>query len=190
MTTLSRILRWPFRVLLGLYVVGQLAFLVVGNLSPVAQHFQEYYKKKPVVEAWAPEWPREEGTTYKYVGKSELVTRRYGELVCQPQNWSLFAPTVWGVVPFPAVEFRWQDGKPPPPGYRRSDNEPEDVNAFLKVGKFRLRRYEGGFALVGLYLTPEQSLDDVAVSWQTRIRKQVRDEWRAIRAYMQWRWEA
>ncbi len=95
----------------------------------------------------------------------------------QEQGWRLFAPDTVRWTSFVAVEFRWDDdvealgdrleGKavvalgggqllplldasPEPtadPVVVLSDNEPPDVNRFLRLGKLRLRRYESAFEM-------------------------------------------
>ncbi|HZT80369.1 MAG TPA: hypothetical protein VFA26_09110 [Gemmataceae bacterium] len=201
MTALLRALRGSARALLGLFVLGQLAFLGVANFAKVAQHFQSAYKDEPAVHAWLPEWAEDDSRLNKTIAGAGKVASRYADLIEQPQSWSLFAPGVWEQVPFLAVEFRWDDEPPAgeeapdagdgPPAwvYLRSDNEPKDPHAYFRVGKYRLRRYESNVGEIALRRGPDESPDDVALAWHDRIQKLVREEGEGLRAYLVWRWE-
>ncbi len=87
-----------------------------------------------------------------------------------------------------------QQGELPPASWRndahlsiflRSENEPTDIHRFFRVGKFRLRRFE---TTIDLSLTSDgKSADEVADSWREAIEGKVREENKAIEAYLRWR---
>jgi hypothetical protein len=69
--------------------------------------------------------------------------------------------------------------------FLRSDNEPPNIHRFFRVGKFRLRRFE---ASIDVPLTNERvEADEVADSWRESIEDKVREEGKAIEAYLRWR---
>ncbi|MCS6851158.1 MAG: hypothetical protein NZ700_08330 [Gemmataceae bacterium] len=175
------------RVALGLFVIGQLVFLVTANLLRWVDSLRPRLKEKEWVKVIAPDWVAETGHVYDAMHVVSGLTRRWSQLTGQPQNWSLFAPVVADHVPFPAVELRWTAEAPPRSVWVLSDNEPEDVRAFFRIGKFRLRRYESVLSL-GLW-RGEHQLDEVADGWRQRIERLVRQEGAAIQAYCRWRGE-
>jgi hypothetical protein len=162
------------RVLLGLFVSWQLLFLLVSNLLGTLQDIRPHLVGQlPAVAQVAPAWSNGEGSVHAALQRTTRAARRYAELTGQPQDWSLFAPAVAHEVPFLAVELRWDDPSGqdrtsalPRPVWLLSDNEPPDPNRFLRVGNFRLRRFEGTIDL-----------------------EKVAPDWRAILAYLRWRWD-
>ena len=161
----------PRQVLLGLFVLFQLAFLVVSNLLGAVKWGATEAKDKPreLINRLAPRFAEEEGHTWKWADEFETIVRRYTQLTGQDQEWSLFAPSVGKATGFPAVVMIWDD--PPsagpsvkeltlkhdeekgfdwwtaklPPRFELllSENEPTDINDYLRFGKCRVRRYEG-----------------------------------------------
>lgn len=67
-----------------------------------------------------------------------------------------------------------------------SENEPEDIHAFQRFGKFRLRRYEGQLG-VTLVSYSDETEAETAKRWRELIRKELRRDWDATLAYMKWR---
>jgi hypothetical protein len=83
---------------------------------------------------------------------------------------------------------------PPPAAWRQhqdtaavllSANEPKDVRHYLKLGRFRLRRYESNIDVS--LASPDKNPDAVVDSWRENIEDRVRDHWRLMAAYMQWK---
>jgi hypothetical protein len=70
-----------------------------------------------------------------------------------------------------------------------SDNEPEDLRRYLRLGRFRLRRYEGNLDLI-LSVRPDKTPAEETDRWRQRIEDKVSSEWRCLQAYLQWRWRA
>jgi hypothetical protein len=205
----SRAIRWCASLGLGLFVLWQLLFLLGANFAEVAEHYQEHYQERAKRTnhrpAWVPEslaprfdqWLDGRGRFHKAVKKTDKIASRWGEFLCQQQRWSLFAPGVWYETAFLAVEIRWDDGLPGqqalrdsqrPPVYLRSENEPADINRFLRWGRFRLRKYEEN-------LTPElgpastETPGEARLSWKDRIESKVRDKSDTVLAYLRWRWQ-
>jgi hypothetical protein len=154
-------------------------------------------KRSPQAEALVAPWldaekgkARDEttiGAIYVWVGKR---TTWWARKLKQEQGWSLFAPDVVDWTCFPSLELRWEG----PLGSRRdpvilaSENEPPDKSRFLRLGRFRLRRYEALFDVrpiepeEGADLSPEQK-DELGDRMASMVRK--RDD--NILAYMRWR---
>ncbi|MCI0463831.1 MAG: hypothetical protein L0Z62_43410 [Gemmataceae bacterium] len=70
----------------------------------------------------------------------------------------------------------------------RSNNEPEDVNAYFRIGRFRLRRYEGNVSLI-LRPWSGETNTETTERWQRQIKKHVNKYGDVTHAYMRWRWE-
>jgi hypothetical protein len=83
---------------------------------------------------------------------------------------------------------------PPPVAWRRqpdtaivllSANEPKDVRRYVKLGRFRLRRYESNIDVS--LASADKNPNAVVDSWRENIEDRVRDHWRLMEAYMRWR---
>jgi hypothetical protein len=100
-------------VLLGFFVLFQLAFLLVSNFYGFVSYVLP--KKtpdnlRPVVNQAIPDFIYEAGHGWKWGGELETNIRRWTQLTGQEQAWSLFAPNVGEATGFPAVVFLWDDG--------------------------------------------------------------------------------
>src|SRR5262249_27869362 len=76
------------------------------------------------------------------------ATTTWSNLTGQPQDWSLFTGG-YTMLAFPVLEVYWDE--PDAAGLTParsetvlSENEPPDIHYYWRVGKFRLRRLEGG----------------------------------------------
>lgn len=186
MPRLRRACRRVASFALGLFVLWQLLFLFGDNVSKFLLNEREAF---PALGRAAPEFAGGKGVAYGAVEQASEVGSRWLELTNQAQTWSLFAPNIWQDIPFVAVEFRWDEASGLPPVFLLSDNEPADPGCYLRLGKFRVRRYESNIdvnLLHGLADPTEQPKDD----WYFAFRNKVRREWRAMHAYLKWRWEA
>jgi hypothetical protein len=194
--------RWSAQLFLGLFVVWQLLFLIGANFGEVAERYQEYWKENEIKPAWIPasrrpqfeEWLNNEGRFYKSLKKVDQIASRWSELTGQHEQWSLFAPGVWDNAAFLAVEFRWDEGQPgqqespgcrAPPVYLLSENEPDNVNRYIRLGRFRLRKYEENLTP---YLSERETASEAKLSWRDSIERKVRKRSEAINAYLRWRW--
>jgi hypothetical protein len=158
-------LRRPAQVFLGLFVIGQLTFLLSSNGIALFARIRESRDLSAPVSAVAD------------------VDARWSRLTGQPQHWSLFAPQVDTATTFPAVELRWKNRAPV---LLLSDNEPDNALRFFRSGGFRLRCYEDELAVPQL-LPPDMILDDVVDRWRADIAAAVRRNWRPMRAFLRWR---
>lgn len=70
-----------------------------------------------------------------------------------------------------------------------SENEPEDLHAFFRVGKFRVRRYEGSIDLT-LSIPEGETAAAMADRWRERIAHRVHHDGAYLHAYMRWRLRA
>jgi hypothetical protein len=212
---LRRVGCWIARAVLGAFVIWQFAFVVGLNFCEVTRHYVGTYPEQ--VGEVSPSLLDAESPTSRRLAKLEQVCTRWAEFTGQLQNWSLFAPDVWANTPFVAVEFRWDEEPanacaaaglvaalaaseplpgvtawaataPRPPDYVLSDNEPRDIHCYFRVGRFRLRRFEGNID-VSLAVDPGKTDDDMLDKWRTSIRNRVSAEALAVRAYLEWRWQ-
>src|SRR5262245_25331388 len=177
------------QVALGLFIVGQLAFLGAFNLLSFLDSARPKLKDRRLVETLVPGWTDQHGHAHDAVQVVTGLANRWEQLTGQPQDWSLFAPNVDDKIPFLAVKLRWDDKPHDAPGeveLLRSENEPADVNHFFRLGRFRLRRYEASLD-IGLHLPEGKSADDMSDQWRQRVEKHVRQKWREIHAYLRLR---
>ncbi|MFN4261822.1 MAG: hypothetical protein ACK4RK_21280 [Gemmataceae bacterium] len=205
------------QVVLGLFIVWQLIFLIGGNLGGVLDRYRLDWQEPHWMAAVAPRWVAGEEHFHDASEMFNGITRRWGELTGQPQNWSLFAPNVAAVSPFPAVELRWDDdphsaegiagrlsplaaqhpgevaawevaarSSPYPSFFLLSDNEPDNLHSYWRVGRFRLRRYEAS-GLEVILTSNDRSQAEVADAWRERIENKVRRDGECIKAYLRWR---
>jgi hypothetical protein len=181
------------QTLLGLFVVGQLVYLVSANLIGFMKDNRAEMGPQmcQVVEAVAPGWPDERGHVWNLLEHLAKTDRMWSDLTGQAQTWSLFAPTIGRECVFPALELRWHDDSEVAPAPHAtelvlSENEPTDPEHYFRIGNFRMRRYENNIALtLRPYAgeTPEQTNE----RWRDAIRAHVTDYAQIIRGYMQWR---
>jgi hypothetical protein len=101
----------PRQVVLGLFIVGQLAFLVLYNLIQLCQDAQARLNSTTaaVVDRIVPGYSKKSGHAWMILDEVYTPLRRWGQLTGQDQSWSLFAPGVAKVTGFPAVRFSWED---------------------------------------------------------------------------------
>jgi hypothetical protein len=101
----------PRQVVLGIFVVGQLAFLVLSNLIGLYQDAQPRLDPQiaAVVDRILPGYSTKQGHAWMLVDEASTPLRRWAQLTGQDQSWSLFAPGVAKVTGFPAVQFVWDE---------------------------------------------------------------------------------
>jgi hypothetical protein len=166
------------QVILGLFVLGQLVFILAANFLPLLQ--------AALVKQSAP------GS--EAIGLVVEGTRYWGSWTGQLQGWSLFAPAVPKQSVFLAVELRWDDDPhwPAASGKRRvllsSPFEPADRNSYFRpFGSFRvLGGYEAQLNLVALAWDAESHAADPE-EWHRRFADAVRRDHPAMQAYLAWR---
>jgi hypothetical protein len=101
----------PRQVVLGLFIVGQLAFLVLYNLIELCQDAQArlHPRTAVVVDRIVPGYSNKSGHAWMIMDEISTPLRRWAQLTGQDQSWSLFAPAVAKVTGFPAVTFVWDE---------------------------------------------------------------------------------
>lgn len=175
----------PRSVLLGLFIVGQLIFIIGHNLLTLAQELQKEMpaEARGAVRHLAPDWPEKTGHVWNMMEGSTQVMHRWSQVTWQLQTWSLFAPSVGKVCVFPAlllVDDEAPDGSMAPVDapldYEArgrlilSDNEPPDLKRFVRWGNFRLRRFENNLVV---YMTPHP--DETRVEMTERLQKRLKE---------------
>jgi hypothetical protein len=165
-------------VLLGLFVMGQLAFILAANFLPL---LRSALAKKS--------WPGE-----RPVGLVVEGTGYWARWTGQLQGWSLYAPRVPTQSAFVAVQLRWDDDSHWPAQHdaRRelllSSIEPKNPDDYFRpFGTFRLPAYEADLGLVAWSWDAESYAEDPGL-WHQRFVAAVRRDWPAMQAYLAWRW--
>jgi hypothetical protein len=107
----------PRQVALGLFILFQLAFLVVSNVlgfirSVGPEHLKDEPKK--LVNRLVPKFADEEGHIWSWSEKIEAGPRRWMQLTGQDQDWSLFS-SAGKATGFPVVLLLWDDAPPAGP---------------------------------------------------------------------------
>jgi hypothetical protein len=176
--------RLTARLLLGLFVLWQLVFLLASNFFGVYGPLRDGLAAIPYLgDRVFPKANKdeEEPPSTKRVARA---LRRYAYATGQAQHWGLFAPNVTDLIPFVGVLLRWDNEEL---GEHRllSENEPIDRRRFLRVGRFRVRKFESGID-VWPTLT-DGTFDPEAERWASRIRERVEEEEDAMLAYLRWR---
>jgi hypothetical protein len=208
---------------LGLFIVGQLLFLFLRNGVELVEEARTHLPDdvKPRIERIAPGWRDDRGHLKSLLDTIDRVTKRYAQATEQLQTWSLFAPSVGRECVFPALLLRWDEeswsAPPPPPPVQKggpnlplakggpggvmvpaaelflSDNEPPDMTRFLRIGQFRLRKYEASFSLtLRVWEEDNETEAQARERWAGAIRKHLDpdpgdDYGEIILAYMRWR---
>jgi hypothetical protein len=207
----------PRQVLLGIFVVGQLAFLFVGNLLGFVKWVPTDIstESQQRINQVLPQFGDQKGHGWEWTDEIETNLRRYVQLTGQDQDWALFAPTVGKATAFPAVLFRWDEAAPfdrtiagaeytfnakngfhmrldadaPRTEILQSENEPKDVRAYFRFNKCRVRRVEGQF-----WLNPQPNKDEgpeeVASRLTRRVQKFAKEYHEVIVEYLHWRLKA
>src|SRR5277367_2045427 len=115
----------PLRILLGVFVLGQVLFLAGSLVLNLEEAFRPLLEIPPL-------------RTFNENERNGF--RRYGQLTGQRQQWKLFAPEVSKEFAFLGVELRWDDWdlesdsvpvRPLEPVLLRALDEPQDLNAFV-----------------------------------------------------------
>lgn len=211
----------PRQVLLGLFILFQIACLVLGNFLGFIQSSAKQLPEKPVklINRVVPHFVDGQGHGWQWASQVENNLTWWWQLTGQDQEWSLFAPTVGKATGFPCLLLLGDEPTLDEPGMQEalfsfdakngfhlrherlakaqlflSDNEPADVHDFLRLGKCRLRRYEGMLYVstqpqVLLNVEPHrvEKQDEAAVR-VTDAAKQFLNGYKELAlTYMQWR---
>jgi hypothetical protein len=104
------------QVALGLFILFQLAFLLISNpLGAIRQGAPKWTDRpKQVLNRLAPGFADQRGHGWDWCAELDTSLGHWAELTGQEQNWCLFSPSVSKATGFPAVLMLWDD--PPPDG--------------------------------------------------------------------------
>ena len=210
----------PRQVLLGLFILGQLVFLILSNVFSAVKWTPSQTKSETrrLLNRLAPEVAEETGHVWQWGDQIETNLRRWTQLTGQDQDWALFT-NVSKATGFPAVLLLWDEPVPTGPSLPGrepvfdakngfdfvkketkepqatpselllSENEPEDITNFLRLGNCRVRRYEGQ-----LYLNPQpyddESQNQLAERLTRRMRTLLTDYHDPALEYLKWRLKA
>jgi hypothetical protein len=125
----------PRQVLLGLFILVQLAFLFTANVLGFVQWFPtiEHEGSNKLVNRVAPRFAEKQGHGWQWGDQLDGNLRRYTELTGQDQAWSLFAPTVSKATGFPAILLSWDEAVDEP-GFRGGMLSYDATNGFNLCG--------------------------------------------------------
>lgn len=196
-------------VLLGVFICGQLWFLLSHNLFGQLEELQQYTKEEyeavgKSVELLAPGFSSGSGKGHiiDAAGWVRKVNKPWEQLTGQLQMWSLF-PNSYHELIFPAIALRWDsadDGDYPAtdnpdaagviPGrpYRLflTPHEPRDTQAYFRWRQMRMRRLEN-YLVFALRPDGYDKDEDRKRAWTNRIREHLTDRGELIPAYMKLR---
>ncbi len=207
----------PRQVLLGLFILFQLAFLFLSNGLGFLKSAPREMPDRPaeLINRVAPRFADQTGHGWKWLRQIEGNLDWWVQLTGQDQEWALFAPGVARATGFPCVVLLWDDTPPEVPdvkgarlefdagtGYHleldesvqrmvvlRSENEPDDINAYFRVGKCRLRRCEGQL-YQSVLPRPEETPTEAASRVTANVKQMSDDYQELVLAYLQWRVDA
>jgi hypothetical protein len=99
------------QVLLGLFVLWQLAFIVLINLLSMLSRAQRRLPEDlaPVADTVAPGWSGKAGHVHDAFNLVYEVASRYAEATGQTQSWALFSPNTNPHCVYPMLELHWDD---------------------------------------------------------------------------------
>jgi hypothetical protein len=100
----------PRQVVLGLFILFQIAFLVLSNFLGFAQWMAtDSLKDEPKMLAnqLVPKFANEEGHIWAWCDRVDTGTRRWMQLTGQDQDWSLFSPSASKETGVPTVLMLW-----------------------------------------------------------------------------------
>jgi hypothetical protein len=203
-------------IVLGLFILGQLIFLVASNLLGFLATLRDELKEAAPedelareVEHLAPGWLQEEGHLYETQKLIRSALRPWERATGQEQNWALFSPPIAREIVFPAVEFRWDDDQAPYPALAAlAAANPWEVIAVSLAARGRgdvpapivflsdnepadpTRYFRFGQFRVRRFegqLDVTLYPDETPEQWHERIEKRVSREGNPMRYYLGWR---
>ncbi len=103
------------RVLLGLFILGQLIFLLIANVAGMIDSARREGigpPLKPVLGQAAPGFLEEKGHLWEFFQFAHRTAEGWQQLTGQYQTWSLFTAPISRDITFPAVALRWDEDRP------------------------------------------------------------------------------
>ena len=187
----------PRQVLLGLFILFQLAFLLMTNSIGFVKTGAGELPEKPakLANRVVPKFVDETGHGWKWLAKIESGFEMWTQLTGQDQEWALFAPSVTTATGFPCLMLLFDEMPPEASNLKgsmlafdakngwhskldesaqrrvllHSENEPADINHYFRIGQCRLRRYEGQ-----LYVNPRPRSSEAPAETAARFTESVK----------------
>ena len=99
------------QVFLGVFIVGQLFFLLSTNLIGflIDNRTEMGPEAREAMTMVAPGWPEGKGHLWHLMDHVAKTDKMWAQTTGQLQIWSLFAPSVGRECVFPAIELRWDE---------------------------------------------------------------------------------
>ncbi len=99
------------QLLLGVFIIGQLVFLVAINLLDMARDARDEMRDRTAsaIERVVPGWPQKGGHVHDVTELTYDAVKRWSQVTGQLQGWSLFAPNIGRHCVFPCVVLRWDE---------------------------------------------------------------------------------
>jgi hypothetical protein len=163
------------RVLLGLFVLWQLAFLALANLPGVETALRAAARRSDLAV--------NEGARSSNL-PGAAAAGRWADWTAQRQAWQLFAPDLAEVIPFLVVVLAWKDNRDPL--VLPSENEPPDRHRFFRLGRFRTRRAETALE-VAPALTHDEPFEPRGPAWRDQLLSRVNGERVGFCSWLRWR---
>jgi hypothetical protein len=122
----------PRQTLLGLFILFQLAFLVISNFLGFVVWVpgETTDRPKALLNRAVPNFSDEHSHGRSWLDQLETSIRRYTQLTLQDQAWSLFAPSVGKATGFPFVVLVWDEAETTGPIIKGTMVAHDDKNGF------------------------------------------------------------
>jgi hypothetical protein len=174
-------------VLLGLFVAGQLVYLLLSNLIQLVP------RELPPPRGELDIRVQREGTATDVRSIQDAINGlgtaidRYGELTGQVQAWSLFAPGFGTQSLVPVVECYCSEGSGLKQITLSPKTLPDDPEHYFRFPSSysRLAAYEYLLAVIYLNYSAE-SLAQRGPEWRAAILDRVRNQQKSLEAYFRW----
>lgn len=179
------------QVILGVFILAQLTFLLLGNFAAL------YIEERPDDDELSegPYLPRSEPASRHLtdaVHSFGHVCVRWGELTGQAQRWSLFTPWIPLQGAFLTVELRWDEpiaweGEPTRIVRLDSLFEPERLppTILARVADERLLNYENRLSLPAASWDEEYATAEPTI-WRDEVEARIRLQQKSILAFLRW----
>ena len=171
--------------LLGLFVAGQLLFIVGSNVLaffPVGGT-----QEGELTDARGAPDTGSASRQMQLLETANGVFQAWAHATGQLQTWWLFAPSFPAQATFPHICLHW-DAHPVADVCLPSIQEPADPASYFRLpGSYdRFFHYEVRLGLLATGMDRE-NLEHEANAWRDAIRGRVSRQWKSMRAYMRWR---
>jgi hypothetical protein len=183
------------QVLLGVFVCGQIVYLLVANFLNLLSDTQRITQNETpglIVDHLSGGLSEGRG----HWNDVYSLARRWEQVGNCNQSWRMFSPNVGDWYSFVRVEMRWDGsapGEPAAPGalpvvMLKAMDEPEDMYNYRRWGPWRFTRYEDSLMALNLRVADDEDEPKANARWKKVIRNKVDAQWDTISAYFNWRW--